>query len=86
MNKNKPTILVPLKTSQLLLAKYPELSPAEIRIGALLSLNMSSRKVADLTNRSVRTIEYTRNNIRKKMNLKSGDNLLTHLILLAREE
>jgi DNA-binding CsgD family transcriptional regulator len=83
MNKNKPIVPVPLKTSQLLLEKYPDLSPTEVKVGALLSLNMSSRNIAEITKRSVRTVEFTRNNIRKKMDLQHSDNLVNHLILLA---
>lgn len=83
MNSNKPGNPVPLKTSQILLEKYPDLSPAELRICELLSLNMTSRTIAGLTNRSIRTIEYTRNNIRKKMKLTKPENLVSHLIQLS---
>jgi DNA-binding CsgD family transcriptional regulator len=86
MNSNKPGIPVPSKISQILLEKYPDLSPAELKICALLSSNMSSRSVADITNRSVRTVENTRNNIRKKMKLTKTENLVSHLIRLSGEK
>ena len=86
MNNNKPDNSVPLKVSRILLEKYPDLSPAELRICELLSLNMTSRAIAEKTSRSVRTIEYTRNNIRKKMKLTKADNLVSHLIQVSGKE
>jgi DNA-binding CsgD family transcriptional regulator len=46
---------------------------------ALLRLQLSTKDLAELTQRSPRTIEYTRTNIRRKMGLSSTDNLLTKL-------
>ncbi len=63
-----------------LTARYPSLSPAEIRLCALLRLQMSTKEIADMLNRSPRTIEYTRNRVRKRMDLKTGDNLVQHLL------
>lgn len=60
--------------------RYPSLSPAEIRLCALLRLQMSTKEIADMLNRSPRTIEYTRNSLRKKMILKNCDNLVQHLL------
>ncbi len=62
-----------------LLLQYPSLSPTEIRMCALLRLQLSTKDLAELTQRSPRTIEYTRTNIRRKMGLSSTDNLLTKL-------
>jgi len=62
-----------------LLLQYPGLSPTEIRMCALLRLQLSTKDLAELTQRSPRTIEYTRTNIRRKMGLSSTDNLLTKL-------
>lgn len=64
----------------LLLHKYPDLSPSELKLCAYLRLNPSSKDLALITNRSMRTIESTRTNIRKKMNLTSQENLVTHLL------
>lgn len=55
-----------------LLQKYPDLTPSELRICGFLKMNMSSKEIAMLTNRSIRTIENTRNNIRIKMKLAAG--------------
>jgi len=63
-----------------LTSRYPSLSPAEIRLCAMLRLQMSTKEVADMIKRSTRTVEYTRNNARKKMGLTIGDNLVQHLL------
>jgi len=59
---------------------YPALSPSEIRLCAMLRIQMSSKDIAEITKRSTRTIEYTRTNARKKMGLSVGDNLVQHLL------
>jgi tetratricopeptide (TPR) repeat protein len=69
----------------LLLHKYPDLSPAELKLCAYLRLNPSTKDLALITNRSMRTIESTRTNIRKKMNLTSHENLVTHLLSYSNE-
>jgi len=48
-------------------------------------LNISSKEIGELTGRSVRTIEFTRYNIRKKINLSTDESLVKHLILLTEE-
>lgn len=63
-----------------LLSQYPDLSPAEIKICSLLKTNMSTKDIAILTNRSIRTIENTRNSIRRKMSLPANSNLVNHLL------
>ncbi|MFO0468898.1 MAG: hypothetical protein ACK5ZX_06285 [Bacteroidota bacterium] len=65
---------------KLLLSKYPDLSPAELKLCAYLRLNPSTKDLALIMNRSMRTVESTRANIRKKMNLNPQDNLVTHLV------
>ena len=69
----------------LLLHKYPDLSPSELKLCAYLRLNPSTKDLALITNRSMRTIESTRTNIRKKMNLTSQENLVTHLLSFSNE-
>ncbi len=59
---------------------YPALSPAEIRLCAMLRLQMSTKEIAEMIRRSTRTIEYTRNNARKKMGISIGENLVQHLL------
>ena len=54
---------------------FPELSITEKRVCALLRIYMSSKDIASLLNLSIRTVEDHRNNIRKKLNLTSKENL-----------
>ncbi len=75
-----------LDFSNTLLEKYPELSPTELKICSYLRMNLSSKTIAQVTNRSLRTIEYTRNNIRKKMKLKHQENLIKHLITIQKNQ
>ncbi len=58
----------------------PELSPTEIKICAFLRLNLKTKDIAVLTNRSVRTIENTRHSIRKKLKLDFDTNLVVFLM------
>ena len=67
---------------QQLMLKYPELSPTEMKVCSLLRLNMSTKDIALLTNRSSGTVDNIRYRIRKKMDLSSDDNLATILLNL----
>jgi DNA-binding CsgD family transcriptional regulator len=67
---------------KLLLSKYPELTLAELKLCAYLRLGLSTKEIAQLLNRSIRTIESSRTDIRKKIKLASEENLTTHLIAL----
>jgi AraC family transcriptional regulator, chitin signaling transcriptional activator len=81
MTKTSKIISVPQIIMEKLLKKYPTLSSTELKVSALLSLNLSSREIAKITGRSIRTVEFTRNNLRKKMNCTPGENLVNHIIL-----
>ncbi len=65
--------------SKELLQRHPNLSPSELRVCSLLKLSLSTKEIANLTQRSVRTIDNTRFSIRKKLNLESEENLVTYL-------
>ncbi|GGE45186.1 tetratricopeptide repeat protein [Psychroflexus planctonicus] len=53
----------------------PDLSPNELILCALIKINYSSKDIALLTNRSLRTIENSRSLIRKKLQLSPNENL-----------
>lgn len=59
---------------------FTGLTPNELKICAFLKLNMSTKDIASLTNRSVRTIDSTRLSIRKKLNLSGEINLVDFLM------
>jgi len=58
----------------------PNLTPTEIKICSFIRLNMTSKDIAILTNRSLRTIEGNRTSIRKKLNLNNTDSLTKYLL------
>ncbi len=67
---------------QKLLQICPDLSPVEIKIASFLRLNLSSKEISRLTNRSAGTISNTRSALRKKLNLDDEDNLVAFLMSL----
>jgi tetratricopeptide (TPR) repeat protein len=62
-----------------LLELHENLSPTEIKTCAFLRLNMTSKEIAALTFKSHRTVEKSRTDIRKKMNLSKETNLVNYL-------
>lgn len=60
----------------------PTLTPTEVRICSFLRLNLTSKEIAALTNRSQRTIDNARSSIRKKLNLENDSNLTSFLLSL----
>jgi tetratricopeptide (TPR) repeat protein len=65
---------------QKLLGAYPDLKPCGLKLCSYLRLNLSTKELAGILNKSVRTIENSRFSIRKKMGLRPEDNLVAHLI------
>ena len=57
----------------------PDLSRTEQRICALLVLNLSVKEIAGITHRSVRTVEASIYQIRKKMSIPTGTGTLAFL-------
>jgi len=61
--------------------KYLSLTPTEIQTANLVKQGKTSKEIAKLVNLSARTIEFHRDNIRKKMGIKNIKvNLRTHLL------
>ncbi len=65
---------------QFLLERFPTLSPTELKICALLRMNLSTKEISQITNRSSRTIDFTRNKIRKKLGIDQTINLSLFLL------
>ena len=61
---------------QKLIAKYPDLTPNEIKICAFLKLNMTSKDISAITFQSVKSIQVARNRLRKKMGIERDENLV----------
>jgi len=64
-------------------AKYPNLTFDELKMCALLKMNLSSKEIAQKLNLSLRGIETKRYRIRKKMNLDRKTNLNQHFAYIS---
>ncbi len=65
-------------------ASYKRLTPKEIQVAELIKQGKRSKEIAELLGVSVGTVITHRNNIRKKLHLKSkGANLRSHLLYMA---
>ncbi|WON74524.1 response regulator transcription factor [Nitrosospira sp. Is2] len=62
------------------------LSPSEFEVLHLIGTGHSSRQIADLLNRSIKTIETHRYNVRTKLNLKDAADLIRYATHWIREE
>lgn len=58
---------------------YPSLSPGELKVCALMRINLSSKEMSSLLCQSERSIETYRYRIRKKFNLTPDKNLVSFL-------
>lgn len=63
-----------------LMADYPSLSPNDLRICALLRLNLSSKDIAKILHMSSPSVNVSRSRIRKKMKMPQELNLVTFLM------
>lgn len=55
--------------------KYPDLTQGEKKLCALISMNLSTKEIAMLMDRSINTVEVAKSRIRKKMNVGTDVNL-----------
>ncbi len=60
-------------------AGYPSLTARELRMCALVRLGLSSKEIAYITFREVRSVEAVRNRLRKKFALEQSENLADFL-------
>lgn len=58
---------------------YPTLSPSELKVCALMKINLTTKEMSNLLCQSERSIETYRYRIRKKIHLSSNRNLVTYL-------
>nr|NQU93880.1 tetratricopeptide repeat protein [Bacteroidota bacterium] len=65
-----------------LLKKCPELTASEIKIAALLKLNLSTKEIAAISFKSEEGVKSTRYRLRKKLDLSGDDNLVPFLMQL----
>ncbi len=60
--------------------KFPDLTPGEKKLCALLRLNISSKDIAAITLQNPQSVDMARYRLRKKMNLSPEDNLVDFLL------
>jgi hypothetical protein len=60
--------------------RYPDLTPGDLRMCALLRLNMPTKDMAKMLNLSVRGVEGARYRLRRKLCLPEGENLIDFMI------
>ena len=61
-------------------ARYPTLTPKELRLCAYLRMNISTKEIAPLMNISIRGVEICRYRVRKKLNIDRDTNLTSLII------
>jgi tetratricopeptide (TPR) repeat protein/DNA-binding CsgD family transcriptional regulator len=57
----------------------PQITPTELRIAALIRLNLSTKEIASLTFRSTGTIDNVRSSLRRKLQMAEDENLIEKL-------
>ena len=67
---------------QKLVSMCPDLTPAEIKMAALLKLNLNTKEISAIAFKSEAGIKSTRYRLRKKLGLASDDNLIAFLMQL----
>ncbi len=55
--------------------KYPDLTPTEQKICALLKLELSTKEISAITNQSLRAVEMARFRLRNKLKLRKDENI-----------
>ncbi|HEY0741803.1 MAG TPA: tetratricopeptide repeat protein [Chryseosolibacter sp.] len=71
---------------KILTQRFPDLTPSERRLCALLKLNMTTKEISALTHQNGKSIDVARTRLRKKLGLTNTDlNLVTFLEQLETE-
>jgi PAS domain S-box-containing protein len=61
-------------------SEFPDLTPNEKKLCALLRLNLSSKDIASITSQNPQSIDVARYRLRKKLNLTGDENLVDFLM------
>lgn len=67
---------------KLAMAKYPDITKNELRLMALMKMNLSSKEIANILNISSDGVKKARQRLRKKMNLSSNASLETTVMAI----
>jgi DNA-binding CsgD family transcriptional regulator len=66
-----------------LISLFPDLTPSEQRLCALLRMNLNTKEISELMGLHPRSIDNARFKLRKKLNLTPKQNLVSFLIKLS---
>lgn len=61
-------------------SRHPYLTPNEIKLSSLLSLNLTTKEISEITKQSQQSIIVARSRLRKKLNLPEDENMNNYLI------
>lgn len=61
--------------------KFPDLTPAEIKLAAFLRLNMTTKDIASITRQNINTLETARYRLRKKLGISNQEVNLVNFLL-----
>ncbi len=67
---------------EILLDRYPSLTPKDLKLSAYLKMNLSSKEIAPLMGISTRGVEIHRYRLRKKLAIDASQNISNFLITL----
>ncbi len=62
-------------------AKFPDLTPSEIKLAAFLRLNMTTKDIASITGQNINTLETARYRLRKKLGITNQEVNLVNFLL-----
>jgi ligand-binding sensor domain-containing protein/DNA-binding CsgD family transcriptional regulator len=65
--------------NQAMMKKHPELTSNDLRICALIRINLTTKEIASLLNISVRGVEQSRYRLKKRLGLGSEENLVKYI-------
>lgn len=61
--------------------KFPDLSPAEIKLAAFLRLNMTTKEISSITGQNINSLETARYRLRKKLGITNQEINLVNFLL-----
>ena len=61
-------------------SEYPDLTPSDLKLCAYLRMNLSSKEIMPLLNISLRGVEVRRYRLRKRLRLKTEENLIEFIM------
>jgi len=65
-----------------LTTKHPDLTKGEIRLAALLKINLTNKEIASILNITTKGLEKSRSRLRKKLHLNSEDKMETYIFTI----